>query len=1752
MSNEAVVSPPSSSDEEAIREACEAAAHGDATKVMMALQSRPVAVPSGLDEPLLPVSATCDQLLALLQQDSSPSFHPEHAFRALMSIPCSYETPWRAALRMVEAFHSKSGSLGKQSSGKVLWTCVTDVQSFLQHAVASWWKQERQKSAASSQMRTNHAFPTTELTPRHMLVQLADTALQPLFGKVNDDTKDNRHWTQPLELVTTIVSFCHDLEEASHKGAISDYVLDKLYPKGDKESIRPERLLPWLTLGSDLRSHMRQGDWIRLEGITLDALAQNSHLIPQSDMPGLARNIVSLQDLERPQLLLLHLLYAASEDASTYSTVETVLKSSLASLATPILRQWIRTWKVDASVPRWICANMHLLLLQAVQQSGSQLVSNLVAQALGQKGESGAGLVSQCWESLVQLAFPSQQKPRDKKGTAQNVVEMTRTIMNGVYYTGNGHFSRDEKDTNASDQNLLSTDIVCQSIFLGSTRLSKPSHHVYVSERAQLWVHAADTILRPNPDTTESGPDNFLDILFAILIVVTVYNEVPASRSALVRSTTQSLSGNELGDFPALHCVLVATIVRSIVQNSSTNSGMHELDSLSGVFSQSLAKGVFCDLATALSPLPSSRTALLSTLRKYLQASFGGNLWWGMGASSRGMQENRERIDCALHALCTLLATENHDSWDECGVESWVLLSDIIVQNRPSLPMNERTLLFRRLARFVEHRNFSLDTIDHLLRASLVRLLQYFVAGLDSVLRFVPERAFVVWGSRDALKEGRVHTSQREDLAGLFRLVITLLRHRSVVDGGCMPTPKDSSALFRGRTDILQMLSNYHRRDRPGFDEKLLQNSFDLILEAEDAFFSSIVGACIVAALSSAMSSSETTRPSKNWRNATGDSGIVESWRDKLISAEIDRCKDDHPSSNFDKLLLWAKPSALEGSGGDFHKRSACDAKTTHSLLSLLCDILIDLIFQPFEDAGSSFRTERNEYKRHVVDSMSAIIDIKRGLLTHDGLGFHVEDGDGRDMAFDGVTLCTSAAPYLDILSSIIEDSLDNAASLNMTENLVQSLLTYCIALQQLASDKATDGEAICATRRPQIIRQLWNTYHIVGNEESAKRLVRYLEEKCFSEKLGSASSTETSFQPSLLSITEDEDIDVAVRRIRSTLLATMNAWFGSVSSSTERWSDDIPLYQSDSSSISNERLPVSFWLECLRTFSSDLKAGLDGRSGGMTEQLYSDYLSLIEKSCNRVLQELPHETEMLRTAQISNAVLESASILKAALYSFPLKGATQFKKTMMLSSSELPSMRRQAILIRLATGKDRFPISGCTPLGKDLAIDVFYQMMNVIIRRLRLGLPESGAWPVIAGPHHVDEGGDDESKVDSTHRNEGLSVDSTSGIPSIVVIPNGEPTENETQETSGRQSNDLVQLPSKESWTWASCCSLAAMEKLWTESSSIFQGSVVCFPSEYGESESSVMLSWAPYCTERTDALFNVLSAVCFAMKTFDEVNEAKGSDTALPLAADEQLKSDMSAILATTFPDAVKMRLCIVLEKISVVLQVALRSIVSNLKRADDVDSLIRAECMSCLSSWIRDRPDVLLDIGSGSKRWYQAEKVVNRDVNGSGGAHNPVNPILRRLPKVILRIHELESDLRQLLQVLVKIDKEGNPRQKEIVAQYEALQNPQIDGEISQQSLQSTIRQKLRSYTNARAPLESLGFTLGEESLNDNEANAGRASRKRSRKVLELNRRRNVPRSRNQIVDKWLHLDEDYGMDDGVHDDAYVDLEDFIVDG
>ena len=200
----------------------------------------------------------------------------------------------------------------------------------------------------------------------------------------------------------------------------------------------------------------------------------------------------------------------------------------------------------------------------------------------------------------------------------------------------------------------------------------------------------------------------------------------------------------------------------------------------------------------------------------------------------------------------------------------------------------------------------------------------------------------------------------------------------------------------------------------------------------------------------------------------------------------------------------------------------------------------------------------------------------------------------------------------------------------------------------------------------------------------------------------------------------------------------------------------------------------------------------------------------------------------------------------------------------MILSASDLPALRRKVVLLLVASGRDFTPSS-----SSDWAVDVFYQMMQVTKQKHGFDKKKGTSWAEIVGPEHSTAPGDDDpiDKDDGMSDCDKSAIDSSaresSRVPSMISIP-GNPVNqtNSNDDSNSKEIEKKVQLPSKESLVWASCCALAAMEQVWSESFLILSGNTSVDGIRTSPRTAS---SWSPYSLERTKLLSNLLEGSLF-----------------------------------------------------------------------------------------------------------------------------------------------------------------------------------------------------------------------------------------------------------------------------------------------
>ena len=1021
-------------------------------------------LPTGLDEPLYPSTKMSDRLLITVTTTvDTDSSSDQYAWKSLMLIPPSYETPWRAALRIVEDATACSKP----------WTGIVEIQNFLQHTISTWWKQQRDMKLPTNQIPVGLAL---NIVPRQWILDLSDAVLKPLFksGTLKQDRSTNRSWLTSLDLIVTIVSLSRELEGDcidESKSSIVVTILDKIFGS----NIRDDCLLPWITLASDLKTHLRHCDWSHLQIKVKTSLTKVPCNVPHSDLPCLGRSIIMIlptcskldASCNRWMHLLPKVLLAASKDIPTYSTVETILQSTFSSFATHDLQRWWMSIQLIDCEP-WIAANMQLLFLHASQQSGSQLVSSMLEQALEVNGVEYVDIPSKCWDCLVQLHFHDKQEQVDVE---QGILKAKELLLD-MYYQGEGSFNI---------PNGMSTEIVCKSIFMGRKQLQKRSERLHAVDRSQLWVNAANNVLqRMSRGEKGSTKEN---ILMAILVVVTVYCEIPESRSALVRGFVQNIRKGRA----SLYCIVLKMLVQTFRYNAFLFSmSADQFISFADIFSDQLDENVCFELAHALSPLSTTRPLMLSIARKLLNTP---TIWWSTD-SSRGTQESYNGIRRALHILCSLMDFADADS-----IQAGTLVSNIIVLSKPPLPLFVRSWFFQRLTWHVNERQYSTTTLDRLFRACLMRTLSFFDDREDGFV-FVPSRIFVTWGMDLAC------SSQQECLPNLLQMILAILEQTNRERGD-----KHFSEMFCDTFSEILDVSPSLLFDSPGgtYSERLYD--WDKFKVRDSTSLMTL--ACLLAVYRSCVCISQGIELlSSRVTVVPGESKHVSTWRSEIVNEERAQCR------NSEFFPPWTTTVHEHD-----ERRCQVDKEQINFVLQTLCNFFLDFLVSPLW-ASLAHNTEPHG----VANAFSFIVKVKRNFDNS-------QEESADSIWFDEGNAFQTIPKFMTLVWPLFQDVIQDEKPIEEAECILNAILDCCslLTLKLDAPKGNVSHYALLA-----ILNSILNLYIEVGSENNTVKTIAYIEGKCIIH------GSNRSDNGILCKIRTDDDIDGTIRHVRCSILTVL------------------------------------------------------------------------------------------------------------------------------------------------------------------------------------------------------------------------------------------------------------------------------------------------------------------------------------------------------------------------------------------------------------------------------------------------------------------------------------------------------------------------------------------------------------------------------------------------------------------------------------
>jgi hypothetical protein len=716
-------------------------------------------------------------------------------------------------------------------------------------------------------------------------------------------------------------------------------------------------------------------------------------------------------------------------------------------------------------------------------------------------------------------------------------------------------------------------------------------------------------------------------------------------------------------------------------------------------------------------------------------------------------------------------------------------------------------------------------------------------------------------------------------------------------------------------------------------------------------------------------------------------------------------------------------------------------------------------------------------------------------------------------------TLNETAVPFLSASFVVIQNFiLIKSSTLVEVEGHLIPTLQYCKALVHLSKSSMIKP---CS----ELIESVWKVYQVIGGERGVIRFISFLEEHVPATRSLSKNDNNIDL---LLSNRTGEDVDKSIQKIRQYIISALQSCLLMFSSWNQNQSENIDDVNAGSFGLkSSEKVVIApdFLASLLLALSKDLRAGLDGNSGGITSQLYLSYVGTIEECAIALF------TTRLEHKVICNSIvllfMEVAEILCDILSTFPLDDAILFRSTFLVATSAFPSMcreilRRTFIIDDCQVRFNQFHRVFC--IDKIMLSGTLTDSLSILSRWSSLRDPNVMPWADIAGQSHLESDGETEELGQMHSSTE--SVDSEPEMARTVRIPtvsDGEYFEGAASNAKRFQFRSCkIRLQTKETWSWSLSCTLLAIEEKWMES---FQ---VMMSSDYRDSDLRLENStwYAGFFRGRlNELLFSFQSACKFFLSTSSESRVGPSG---------ESLVLEM---LAMNLPSAPRVRLCSLLGHILTVLKHAIDIITEKFQDTESPGSarneLAFVEAACCLSAWLCADFDGT-DISLGICRWQSILK--RRKPDESSSAKHDDKKLISTMSELVFLAIETQAKLKKLNGLVQDI-------KKETVQIFDVL----LPGGIVELS-----RLAMKKLTVMEKEFPAMTDRVNSlPDFPDSSDDTKTQEKKRARRDYRR-KKTTVSRTRNRVVDMFFHLDQEVEEGGRKGGETFVDLEDFLVEG
>jgi len=1372
---------------------------------------------------------------------------------------------------------------------------------------------------------------------------------------------------------------------------------------------------------------------------------------------------------------------------------------------------------------------------------------------------------------LLRLSSVREEDLSDSNIVGGKTEQSAYNVLKCCYYAGNDKFHNRYKATpdnisNDSYQHELGLHTLSSYSNLVRTSLNHGADHDTWEPRsidsskadsAKIWIDAANMIL--DDHGSRSSNDSNDGTAMAIVAIVVVFFEVPSSRDDIVRSIYNRLANmtfhnsHTAGKQSKEACFLIISMLAwSLVANDDkclTNNIVRRkdrrdhvtavLEPLCNLLSKSslssdtydgtgeapkLSYWALSRLASALAPIPSGREAILAMAQKNMRAlsssyaySSSTNLFETLPTAPRKIDDD---IYLSIHCLLLLVEICHTSSQsvieDDCGQRALMMIADFIVLQRPSSlsissttsrvqiniiswMLNELSISSQggKLTKWVSHR---------LLRACFISLLNCIALEDSESLSsssLVAESIFSM-GHSPSSSSRLLH--KMIDVPGLLRLAICL--YDAIISDKSNGSVMQNESQKLLSTHLLWTLL----KEAPtvALDET---NQNDAI----DSLFSDIYRAVQAG-----------FNPS-NSDLALDEVLLMIILQGTARMIQLDKIRRDDTNETLKKLVRyisdseayhlqeegqkhgsllpsWIQDKSLDDTQNQWQMDEELKACTQFKRFQeSLCDILVDVLLR------SETSCESSNQDKSILLGVNHVLWCKRRLSSSEivlGSVSHKSICQLIDLASHRLRpLLTTNEKKMSILPEV--------------DVLVKNALDFCkIHSKRTLRDSPSQSRMLCSC---------WSIYCSLTDEESSQLLISFVKESCV-EKGGwsgqemNPNDIETSF--SLVTIASSEDLDFHVRFMRETVLLTLSQILNSVSS----------LHTDLSPQERKENLELM--LELLPRLCQDLDASFHGYSGGLQKRLMLCFLDAIEECVDAIsilFESISTSTQRQMSSTFSS-VYQAAEILWEILRENPLRQASVVKNSLGLCIDKMPRLVQRVERLVDECIIDKVPSEHTCELLEQCSVHLKSKAVEMKSSQKpeALALSDRGEKESSTSNDEFLLSSKKDSEVDESKTDGGKGPGSAAQTHSITTMKT---------------------LP------WVCNCSITALTNMWSDSYQIIMGSDKSTARHIVKSPIDKPLALAK---RRIDGFSRLHISLCRMFQVHQ--NESKAE---LGNNADEE---PTSTILAEYLSYYGKSNMCSCIEKVAVTLVLAFKQVIKHFNDLRPItsqslysDSKLK-ESLICILGWLQsvksnDTPQH--DLITGIISWYSS----SLSSFGKDGY-----PILGRLPKVLLKLDGLEAEVQKLDAILAAdfscMGDESSSSQR--LLNFEEVLSTMIsrqdnNEQLNQPTFRGLLRQCIENVDSSKRILKAIdagdNLLSDEDSDSDTDAEEEEFTAAGKRQVM----RRYTPmrkshrvslRSRNDTIDNWLTMDDDeFATTPGEKhntNDAFVDLEDFLVEG